>query len=379
MKILMVLMNEFTHDLRVLKEGKSLIESGHDVYLIALKDDYTPAFEVIEGIHVFRIHVKSRTLLPKNYVFWFFKYLEFVKRAIHKGKMLEPDIVHCHDLNTLIIGAVLKKRLKIPLVYDSHELYLDRNFSKPVHVIWKAIERYGIRRADKVFVENPSRGQILEERYGIHGTIPLRNCQQLKVYSRTDVLKKRLTLDPDEKIVLYQGIVTKARGMDILLEMMNYLPDFVHLVILGDGVYLNVMKDSVKNNKLKRVHLLGQISLSDLPQYTASADIGISLIQNINDNHYYALSNKIFEYMSAGLPVVFSDFPEMRRVITEEHVGFVVDETNPEQAAHAVMEILNNPDLYNRMSINAIKAVKEKYNWDKEVRVLTNYYDSLSK
>lgn len=190
MKILMVLMNEFTHDLRVLKEGKSLIESGHDVYLIALKDDYTPAFEVIEGIHVFRIHVKSRTLLPKNYVFWFFKYLEFVKRAIHKGKMLEPDIVHCHDLNTLIIGAVLKKRLKIPLVYDSHELYLDRNFSKPVHVIWKAIERYGIRRADKVFVENPSRGQILEERYGIHGTIPLRNCQQLKVYSRTDVLKR---------------------------------------------------------------------------------------------------------------------------------------------------------------------------------------------
>lgn len=379
MKILMVLMNEFTHDLRVLKEGKSLIDSDHDISLIALKDDCTPAFEVTEGIHVFRIQVKSRTILPKNYVFWFLKYLEFVKRAIHKGKMLKPDVVHCHDLNTLIIGAILKKRLKIPLVYDSHELYLDRNFPKPVHVIWKAIERYGIRRADKVFVENPSRGQILEKRYGIHRTIPLRNCQQLKVYSRTDILKKKLKLGQKERIVLYQGIVTKARGMDTLLEMMNFLPDFVHLVILGDGAYLNVIKGYIENKKLRRIHLLGQIPLHDLPSYTASADIGISLIQNINKNHYYALSNKIFEYMSAGLPVVFSDFPEMRRVITEEHVGLVVDETNPEQAAHAVMEILNNPDLYKRMSRNAIKAVKEKYNWDKEVQVLTDYYDSLSK
>jgi glycosyltransferase involved in cell wall biosynthesis len=379
MKILMVLMNEFTHDLRVLKEGKSLIESGHNVNLIALKDDNTPAYEVIEGIHVFRMHVKSRTILPKNYVFWFFKYLEFVKRAIHKAKMIKPDIVHCHDLNTLIVGTVLKKRLKIPLVYDSHELYLDRNFPKPVHILWKSIERHGIRRADRVFVENPSRGQILEKRYGIHGTIPLRNCQQLKVYTRTDVLKKRLKLDTKDRIVLYQGIVTKVRGMDKLLEMMNYLPDFVHLVILGDGAYLNVMKETVAFNKLDRVHLLGQISLHELPQYTASSDIGISLIQNINNNHYYALSNKIFEYMSAGLPVVFSDFPEMRRVITEENVGFVVDETNSEQAAKAVMKILNNPELYKTMSLNAKKAVKEKYNWDKEVQVLTDYYDSFSK
>jgi glycosyltransferase involved in cell wall biosynthesis len=379
MKILMVLMNEFTHDLRVLKEGKSLIESGHDVNLIALKDDHTLAVEMTEGIHVFRIQVKSRSILPKNYIFWFIKYLEFVKKAIHKGKKLKPDIVHCHDLNTLIIGTILKKKLKIPLVYDSHELYLDRNFPKPVHVIWKTIERYGIRRADKVFVENPSRGLILEKRYGIHGTIPLRNCQQLKVYSRTDVLKRKLELGSKERIVLYQGIVTKARGMDTLLEMMNFLPDFVHLVILGDGAYFNVIKDYIDNKNLRRIHLLGQIPLHDLPSYTASADIGISLIQNINKNHYYALSNKIFEYMSAGLPVVFSDFPEMRRVITEEQVGLVVDETNPDKAAQAVMTILNNPDLYNRMSRNAIKAVQEKYNWDKEVQILKDYYDSLSK
>jgi len=378
LKILMCLMNEFTHDLRVLKEAKSLVKSGHEVHVLALKDDKTPVFEMIEGIHVQRVYVRCRHKLPKGNLFFLIKYIEYVIRSISQGIKIKPDAVHCHDLNTLLIGMRIRRKLKIPVVYDSHELYLDRNYPFLIHWLWKNIEKYGIKRADKVFVENPSRGKILEERYGIAGTVPLRNCQYLQVEQKNDRLHRELKLEKHQKIVLYQGVITKARGMDQLLNMIQLLPENIHLVIIGDGAYIPEIQKRIEKEHIKRVHFLGLIPLKELPSYTASADIGISLIQNINKNHYYALSNKIFEYMSAGLPVVFSDFPEMHRVITEEKAGFVINETSPAEAANAVVKILLDEELYQKMSRNALNAVRNTYNWEKEVKVLTEYYDSIS-
>ncbi|MEA3286947.1 MAG: glycosyltransferase family 4 protein [Candidatus Marinimicrobia bacterium] len=370
----MLLMNEFTQDLRVQKEGISLINDQQEVVIIALKDKYTKRNENRNGISVYRMSISTRWL-PKNYFFWFIKYIEFMIRSIIAGVRVSSQAVHAHDLNTLFIGWVVKKIRRIPLVYDSHELYIDRITNPLAFRLWKTIESFAIKQVDRAYAENVSRAQVLEQRYNVTGILPLRNCQHLNLTPKNDYLRKKLNIKLNQKIILYQGLVTRLRGVDKLIEMMRFLPrESYCLVIIGPGKFVDQAKVIIKQDKLHNIHVIGNVALEELPRYTASADLGISLIQNVNKNHYYALSNKIFEYLSAGLPIVFSNFPEMKRVIEEEQVGYVVDETNPEQAATAVRKILEDTTLYEQMVNRAYGCVKEKYNWDNEVQDLMYYY-----
>ncbi|NQV16166.1 glycosyltransferase family 4 protein [bacterium] len=344
-----------------------------------MKDEHTKRVESRYGISIFRMGVSSRWL-PKNYLFWFIKYAEYLIRSIMAGVKVSPQAVHSHDLNTLLIGWVLKKIRRIPLVYDSHELYIDRISNPIVYRFWRTLESYLIKQTDRTYAENVSRSQVLERRYKVSGILPLRNCQHLNINPKNDLLRKIYHIPATQKIILYQGLVTKLRGVDFLIEMMNYLPAKKYcLVIIGPGDFVDEAKKIIKQNATQNIHIVGNVALEKLPLYTSSADLGISLIQNVNKNHYYALSNKIFEYLSSGLPIVFSNFPEMKRVIEEEQVGYVVDETNMQEASQAVRKILEDPVLYKKMVTRAYKCVEEKYNWDMEVKDLQNFYKKIEK
>ena len=373
----MFLLNEFTNDLRVLKEAKSLIQNGYFVRIIALKGDSTLAAEIIEKIEVERIDLWTRKLLPKNYFSWFIKYIEFIFKAFTKGCKLKPSVVHCHDLPTLIIGYCVGRILKVTIVYDSHELYYDRNFPLIIYKAWYYIEKFLIKRIDYLIVENDSRGKVMQNRYNIQDSISIRNCQYLNLLKNNKFLREKLGLNDKNKIIIYQGVVSKERGLEIAIQMMQYLPQYYVLVIVGFGEYNVILNEKLAKLSISNIFLLGGVSLNELPKYTSSADIGVSFIQNVNLNHYYALSNKIFEYLSAGLPVVFSDFPEMKKIIIDNEVGFVVDETNPKEAALAVKKILSNPSLYKTMSYNAKNIVKNRFNWEFESQKLLELYNKI--
>jgi len=112
-------------------------------------------------------------------------------------------------------------------------------------------------------------------------------------------------------------------------------------------------------------------------RYTASADVGIHLIENTCLNHYYCLPNKLFEYMMVGLPVVMSDFPEMGKVVREAQVGLLVDPADPVQVAEALERLLSDERLRRRFSEHGLKAAKEQYNWERESSKLEQVYLDL--
>jgi len=125
----------------------------------------------------------------------------------------------------------------------------------------------------------------------------------------------------------------------------------------------------------ERIRFIDKVPLADLPSYTAAATVGFQVLQNICFNHYSASSNKLFEYMAAGVPVVAADLPEIRRVVEKEGTGIVVDAENPEAIAEAVNKIVKDERLRTMMRRNALKA-RDVYHWDAEKKYLLACYEA---
>ena len=90
------------------------------------------------------------------------------------------------------------------------------------------------------------------------------------------------------------------------------------LVVLGTGVFRTKYEKLASELGITdRIHFLGNIDQKELINYTAGADIGVALIENISKSYYYALPNKLFEYIMANVPVLISDLPQMKKIVDD--------------------------------------------------------------
>ncbi|MBD3288786.1 glycosyltransferase [candidate division KSB1 bacterium] len=376
MKICMILMTEFTHDARVTKEAITLTKAGHKVVFFALKSRETLSHEKRHNFEIYRVTLFTRYFLPKGQLFYFIKYLEFILQLVKEIWNKDFDVYHSHDLETLPIGFILSRIRKKPLIYDSHELYIEMvKHHSIARKIWYFIEKRLASRTSVNIQTTESRAREFSKRYNVPMPLVIMNTQHYQNPVKEDLFRKKYGIRDVEKIILYQGNVHPSRGVDVLVKAIDYLDDVV-LILMGAGDYKSVLTRKIDKQN-KKILLLDPVPWEDLPSYTASADIGVSLVQNIGLNNYYMLSNKFFEYLTAGLPVVFPDFPEWRKHIIENNIGFVVDETNPMEAAKAIRKILSDHELYEEMSRNARRVVREKYNWEIEGGKLLKAYEEI--
>ena len=112
--------------------------------------------------------------------------------------------------------------------------------------------------------------------------------------------------------------------------------------------------------------------------YASSADVGVSPIVPSCLNYRYSLPNKLFQYMAAGIPVVASDFRQVREVVEGSGCGVVVDTTRPEAIAWAIVRILGDPDQASAMGARGRAAVVDRYNWEASAKVLNEVYAGLT-
>lgn len=127
---------------------------------------------------------------------------------------------------------------------------------------------------------------------------------------------------------------------------------------------------------LSQTELLGWLNREEIQSLFEKSVGGLVTLQPA-PNHLEALPVKMFEYMSAGLPVIASNFPLWREIIVETDCGICVDPTNVQQIAEAIDELVVNPDRAQEMGGNGQRAVQRKYNWDKEAEKLVDFYDRL--
>ncbi|MFJ8260578.1 glycosyltransferase [Rummeliibacillus sp. NPDC094406] len=421
-KVCMFVWNHFTNDARVLRECTALSEKGYKVDLICIHDPSDKNMKYIEerndNFNVYRVRrypfvfttlqycMKNKLAGGVALVIWLFLAYYFplvflpltllgvlilktklktallrgsvITRMILKGRMKKYDIYHSNDLNTLPQGYLCAKwrLIKKPLIYDSHEVQTSRTGYDSS--IYSKMEQFFIKRMDSMIVENHTRAKYNEVLYGFYPNV-VHNYPfiQKKIENNHVDLHEILQLPENEKILLYQGGIQAGRGLDKLIKA---VPKFNAgtLILIGDGrIKTDLIKMVNEMNLQEKVKFLPKVPLSELPKYTRNAYLGFQVLNNTNYNHYSASSNKLFEYMMAGVPVVACDFPEIKRVVEGEETGICIDSHKPDEIAAAVNKLLDNIALRNRLSENSLKA-SELFNWEKERELFINVYAKVS-
>lgn len=372
MRIANIVLNEFVNDSRVLNTSKSLLKFGHDVSVVALWDTGLLENEVYQDVRVNRIKLLTKAW-PKVKLIQLCKYFEFLLKAFIKYRSVE--IVHCNDLSALPIGVMIKLfgRAK-KLVYDCHEYETEVNGLKGLEKISrKWIERALIPHADVVITVSQSIASEYSRLYEIPAPYLIFNCPPYQDAAKCDLFRESLGIRADQTIFIYQGLLSKGRGIELLLDTFSSLESDANvLVCMGYGPLESLIQEHA--NRQKTVFFQTAVSPDVLLKFTSSADFGVSLIEDCSLSDRYCLPNKLFEYLMAGLPVLTSGLPEMKRMVEFERVGVVAEKHTVDGLKQALQLALqhNYAALQNR-----VIDVKKKYSWEEQEKVLLEAYHSL--
>jgi glycosyltransferase involved in cell wall biosynthesis len=376
--VVMLVRNVYTHDTRVEKEARTLVEAGHRVTVVADAGRDLPERETRDGTLVVRVP-RGGPSIPG------LRYLLHEWRLARRLVALRPTILHAHDSNALIPVTIAAARRRIPFVYDAHELWLGRPRRDRSGVYfalsqawYRLVQRLAIPRAAAVLTVSPPIADHLRRQYRL-GTVhlvanypdrsgPVRR-RELRELSGADAI------DPELPIVLYLGGLMRGRGIEGLVRAMGRLPD-AQLVSLGEGPLLEPLRASAAAAGA-RVTLLPPVAPDVVNDYAASATVGVSPYVPEGLNNRYSLPNKLFHYMAAGIPVVASAFPQVIAIVEDAGCGVTVDTTDPAAIAAGIRRVLRDPVEAAAMGARGRAAVEERYNWDVSAAVLRAVYEGL--
>jgi glycosyltransferase involved in cell wall biosynthesis len=315
----------------------------------------------------------KRTLLPWHRVTLF---ENFWRHSTELVADWQPDVVHSCDLEGLVTGRRVARRLGVPHVHDCHELFLERvAFSRLDKAILGRIERRNVRGADVITVVNQSIGDEYAQRFGVQSVV-VRNCADRPDRIVPRDIRGLALLPPGVDVVLYQGGLQGGRGLHEVVQSAQWLPAGAFLVFLGFGPLREELEElAVDLDLVDRVRFVEAVPPDELLGVTATASVGIVPYQPVSLNNKLSLPNKIFEYLTVGLPVVVSDVPELRRIVLGAGCGRTYNSFDPRSLAAAVTEVLE-PTARATAAV-AAREYGEANTWEAEQRILHGVYDDL--
>lgn len=409
--ICMLVTNCMTHDARVLKEATSLANAGYKVLVLAVCGDKSlPAQETRNGFTIRRIFIQGisfsdRPLLKvKNFTlmtlrrlaFRYHQYLPKGAPLTHQMASLElwagekqhesvvaelvkavlPEyrvkIFHAHDYDGLVIFD--KAGITHPVVYDSHELfhdeiiYIGHDRSKE-----RAREKQMAQRCIGHLVVSDMMADRLTETLDIPRPTVLHNAFDLRTAGNSAAIYDTT----DRRKIVHSGSITYGRSLPELIDALQYIPDDIVLILMGDGPLRVPLLNQAKVLEVahKVVHVPSVPTQSVAPTM-AQADAGLVLTSHASTyNGVVALPNKFFESIAAGLPLINNSNEQMRIWVEKYDLGAICDATDPKSIAQAIMTALE-PANNARYRQNVAKA-REILNWEQEEKKLIGLYAQL--
>jgi glycosyltransferase involved in cell wall biosynthesis len=354
-KICISVTNDVYTDQRLDRTVRSLVKAGYAVQVIGRKRNSGDAATTYScPVKRFHLLFTKGPLFYAEYNFRLFALLLFIK----------VDILLACDLDTLVANFFAARLRGKVLVYDSHEYFTEvpELVGRPgTKKIWEIIERNILPHIRYAYTVSQSIANAYRLKYGIRMEVI---CNY--PYRRNPALQPDFTLKREnENIILYQGSVNMGRGLELAILAMKYIEN-ARLVIIGDGDILSdLMKLSDNANLSARVSFCGRVPIHNLFLYTLQADLGISLEEDLGLNYRYALPNKLFDYIQAGIPVLVSDLPEMSAVVKKYNIGKTIRTTDPRELATCFWSMLNNTSERKHWKDNLLTAA-EQLCWEKE-------------
>lgn len=349
----LLVISDVVTDQRVQRTASTLAASGHKIVVVGRRIALTPTKVKKE----YSVRLLS-PLFSKGPLF----YLSYNIRAFFYLILKKSDAIYANDLDTLLAASMLSFIKRIPLIYDSHEIFteLPELVNRPVKKnMWRFLEKWLVKRVDAAITVSESVSKELNRMYGITFVV-IRNLPIKKNVS----LKESNTTG--KKIVLYQGALNIGRGLEKLITAMQLLPG-VELRIAGIGDIDKRLIELSRSLELEnQIKFLGRVDPNQLHHETQKATIGVSLEEDISLNYRYALPNKLFDYIQAGLPVLTSNLPEMEKIVSKYNVGQTINSScTPSELSQKLSVMLNNSNQISQWQQNSLAAAKV-LNWDEE-------------
>lgn len=308
----------------------------------------------------------------------------FWQRASAQMIRWRPDVIHAHDANTLVAALIVSRRLSVPYLYDSHELWTERNirpdrpFAKRFERLY---ERVGAKRASAVVTVSPSIAEWLRKRMRLRAQpVLVRNIPVLagQVPEPADGRLRELAgLTSDDRVLAYCGGITTNRGIEETIDALRLLADDVHFVLLGFGseIYRAGLDAQVARLGLEdRVHFVGAVPSEAVSAALADADVSLVLTRPACLSYEFSLPNKLFESIHAGIPVVATDLVDAASLVRRYDLGEIVPTDMPAEAlAEAISSVLASTGERR----NAIRAAAPELTWQGESARLLEVYRSL--
>jgi glycosyltransferase involved in cell wall biosynthesis len=353
-------------DIRIfLKECRSLAAHGHQVVLVVADGC---GDEVRDGVTIADVG-RSTGRLDRMFM--------VTRRVLRKAVVLDADIYHLHDPELLPVGLNLKRRGK-KVVFDAHEdlpkQILGKHYLHPwVRRIlswgFAHFEHYACKRFDGVVTATP---YIRDKFLAVNPrSVDINNFPMI------GELDSAVQWNDKADEVCYVGSIAQIRGVKELVRAMELTRTPVRLNLVGGFAEAQVETEVMNYSGWDKVRALGVQDRQGVREVLGRSVAGVVTLHPVS-NYLDALPIKMFEYMSAGIPVIASDFDLWRIIIQDSQCGLCVDPMDPASIASAIDHLVSHPDKAEKMGWNGRQAVLAHYNWAREEAKLIEFYDQLS-
>jgi glycosyltransferase involved in cell wall biosynthesis len=372
--VAMLLTNAFHPDPRVFKEASSLVRAGYQVHVICWdRLDEFPELEDFQGIVIHRIKIHSQYSSGSKQLLYLPR---FWVRAIQALNHIQPDIIHCHDLDTTIVGAYYSKWHNIPWLFDAHECYPEQirhQVNRIIYYILTILERYMASDADRVITigeELAKHLSVFTTKVSIIGNYP-----ELNTFDsfQEEISRFKLGIPMNALVVTYIGGFTRERAILPLIDA-SHNNNNVYILLIGDGPQRKIILDAISGHDY--INYLGWVPHDHVPSYMHISDVIYYGLTNEDGNSQYSTPNTLFNAMAAGKPILTTAIGEISRIVNKEACGVVIPRATHEFITVG-LQALSNLSTRKIYGENSRKAAIEKYNWGNADKILLNIYKSV--
>lgn len=362
----------FVNESRIFKQASSIstLNIFDEIHLVGTRLDGEHIDTIIkENIFVRRFGISNKigvSVLRKIAMIfvWYVSVFRFYRKK-------NVYCINAHSLSALPLAMILSRVTSSKLIYDPHELETETAGLMGLRKrISKFIERKLIKAPDSMFVVSESIRDWYQTEYRIDSPTVVMNSPALTNVEKKNYFREKFNISGDTKVFLYQGVLSRGRGIEGLLSLFRTrTTNDAVIVFLGYGILEKEIRDA--GSTCNKIFIHSAVSPAQLLEFSASADVGICLIENVCLSYYFSLPNKLFEYSMAKIPVIASNMKEIGSFVNRYKMGFVVDELSCE-ALNLAIDAACNADL-NVLGNNAYCAVLEN-SWEaQEARMLSVY------
>lgn len=357
-KVLTSAFSNLYTDQRIEKVCRTLYEDGFNVEVVG--NDWGGAGFMQRPYSFSRISLKSK-ILKTAYVEFNWKLYFILKQKADKN-----TILHANDLDALLPNYLVAKKLNIPLVFDSHEIFSEMPSvqGRFTQKIWRFLQKKLVPKVPFMMTASESYAEWFEKNYKVK-PIVVQNAPK-----RLSNIVGEIKNSP--KIILYQGAINPFRGIDKAILAMHHL-DNVIFKIAGDGPRLEEYKNLVIKEKLQdKVIFLGKLLPQDLRKITVTVDVSLSIEENGGESYFYSLPNKVLDSIQAKVPMVLAPLPEMLKIKSKFDIGEIIKDHQPENIAKAIKKVLDK----GRTSYQPeLSLAAEHYCWEnEEIKILDIFH-----